>query len=303
MNIMLYAATVLIWGTTWIAITLQLGEVAISASVFYRFLIASVVLMLVLVVTGRLQKMNLRQHASCLLLGLCLFSINFVFFYSATQYIVSGLSSMIFSLATVMNMVNGYLFYRQKPTLRLIAGAALGVMGVLFLFWPDLSTSGETSETLLGMGLAAAGTLCFSFGNMLSAKQQKQGLSVFSVNAWGMLYGTIVLACWTALQGTPFTFNSSVSYVGSLLYLAIPGSVIAFSCYLLLVGRIGPQKAAYSTVLFPLVALCLSTIFEGYRWTPIALSGVMLVIIGNVLVFTQGNILNRLKRRSLSKSI
>ena len=298
MNIMLYAATVLIWGTTWIAITLQLGEVAISASIFYRFLIASCVLMLFLVGTGRLQKMNLRQHASCLLLGLCLFSVNFMFFYSATQYIVSGLSSVIFSMATVMNMMNNYLFYRQKPAARLVAGAVLGVVGVLFLFWPDLSTSSETYETLLGMVLAGAGTLCFSFGNMLSAKQQEQGLSVFSVNAWGMLYGAIMLASWTAIQGTPFTFNTTLSYVGSLLYLAIPGSVIAFSCYLLLVGRIGSQKAAYSTVLFPLVSLGLSTVFEGYQWTAIALSGVALVIIGNVLVFYPGEANKLFKRKS-----
>ena len=179
MNIMLYGLTVLIWGTTWIAIKLQLGEVAISASICYRFLIASCILMLVLKLTGRLQKMNLQQHISCLLLGICLFSVNFMFFYSATQYIVSGLSSVILSMATVMNMINSYLFYQQKPTMRLMAGAMIGIGGVLMLFWPDLSTHHETWDTLLGMGLAVAGTLCFSFGNMLSARQQKEGLSVF----------------------------------------------------------------------------------------------------------------------------
>ena len=287
---MLYAATVLIWGTTWIAIKLQLGDVAISVSIFYRFLIAGCVLMVALKLTGHLKKMTLRQHASCLLLGLCLFCVNFVFFYSATLYIVSGLASVIFSMATVMNMVNGYLFYRQKPTSRLVVGAALGITGVLFLFLPDISTHHETWDTLLGMGLAAAGTLCFSFGNMLSAKQQKQGLSVFSVNAWGMLYGAGLLGGWAFLQGAPFTINTDMAYLGSLLYLAIPGSVIAFSCYLLLVGRIGPQKAAYSTVLFPLVALAISTVFEGYVWSPVAVTGIGLVVLGNILVFYQGKI-------------
>ena len=288
MNIMLYAATVLIWGTTWIAIKLQLGEVAISISIFYRFLIAGCVLMLALQLSGQLKHMTAQQHVSCLGLGLCLFSVNFVFFYSATQYIVSGLSSVIFSMATVMNMVNGYVFYRHKPTVRLLAGAALGITGVLFLFWPDLSTYGETTETLLGMGLAAAGTLSFSFGNMLSAKQQKQGLSVLSVNAWAMLYGAGLLAGWALLNGIPFTIKTDVVYLGSLLYLAIPGSVIGFSCYLLLVGRIGPQEAAYSTVLFPLVALGVSTLFEGYEWTTIGLFGVVFVVMGNILVFYQG---------------
>ncbi|WP_281645360.1 DMT family transporter [Parendozoicomonas sp. Alg238-R29] len=296
MNIMLYAATVLIWGTTWIAIKLQLGEVAISASIFYRFLIASCVLMFTLKLTGKLQAMTLQQHASCLMLGVLLFSVNFVFFYSATQYIVSGLSSVIFSMATVMNMANGYLFYRHKPTPRLITGAALGITGVLFLFWQDLSVASEMHQTLLGMGLAAAGTLCFSFGNMLSAKQQKQGFSVFSVNAWGMFYGAGMLATWTVLQGVPFTISTEISYLGSLFYLAIPGSVIAFSCYLLLVGRIGPQKAAYSTVLFPLVALGISTVYESYEWSLVALAGVALVVVGNILVFYQGNIKELISR-------
>ena len=241
--------------------------------------------MLVLRLTDRLQKISVRQHLSCLLLGLCLFSVNFLFFYNATHYIVSGLSSVIFSMATVMNMANSYLFYRQKPNARLIAGAASGISGITLLFWPDLTEATETVDTLIGMGLAAAGTFCFSLGNMLSAHQQKQGLSVVSVNAWGMMYGAMALGVATLVSGTPFTFSTEASYIGSLLYLAVPGSVIAFSCYLLLVGRIGAQKAAYSTVLFPLVALGISTVYEGYSWSLFALCGVVLVVAGNIMVF------------------
>ena len=284
-NILLYATTVLIWGTTWIAIRLQVGEVAISASLFYRFVIASTVLMLILKLTGHLQKITARQHLSCLLLSLFLFSVNYLFFYNANHYIVSGLISVIFSMVTVVNMANSYLFYHQKPNPRLIAGALLGVSGITLLFWPYLSEETKAIDTLIGMSLTAAGTLCFSLGSMLSAHQQKQGLSVVTVNAWGMMYGAIILGLITLASGTPFTFSTDTSYIASLLYLAVPGSVVAFNCYLMLVGRIGAQKAAYSTVLFPLIALSISTVFEGYSWSLFTLCGVDFGGGSNVMVF------------------
>lgn len=135
------------------------------------------------------------------------------------------------------------------------------------------------------MALALLGTLCFSAGNMLSSLQQKAGFRPLSTNAWGMLYGTLLLVGYCLLSGTPLTFEWSPRYLGSLLYLAIPGSVIGFTAYLTLVGRMGPERAAYCTVLFPLVALNISAVVEGYQWTPLALGGLLLVMLGNVLVF------------------
>ncbi|UPW17713.1 EamA family transporter [Agarivorans sp. TSD2052] len=298
----IYFATVFIWGTTWLAIAYQIGDVPIANSIMYRFAMASLVLMIFLKLSGRLQQLNLKQHLSCLLLGLCLFSCNFMLFYHAAQYIPSGLISIIFSIATIMNMANSWLFHRQRPSLRLLSGGAIGIIGIVMLFYPDMRQSDTAGQQLLGLLMALAGTYCFSLGNMLSAKQQKQGLSVLSVNGYGMAYGAALLLLWGLLSGENFAFSSAPLYLGSLIYLALVGSVLGFSFYLILVGRLGPQKAAYATVLFPVVALGLSTIFEGYQWTPLALSGVATVLLGNLLVFTKGNPFRRWTAKHTSSS-
>ncbi|MEE1674167.1 EamA family transporter [Agarivorans aestuarii] len=294
----IYFATVFIWGTTWLAIAYQIGDVPIANSIMYRFALASLVLVLFLLVTKRLQRLSLKQHASCLLLGLCLFSCNFMLFYHAAQYIPSGLISIVFSIATIMNMGNSWLFHGQKPSMRLICGGLLGISGIVLLFAPDLRHSETASQQLLGLVMALAGTYCFSLGNMLSAKQQKQGLSVLSVNAYGMAYGAALLLFWGLLSGQEFGFSTEPLYLGSLLYLAIIGSVLGFSFYLVLVGKLGPQKAAYATVLFPVVALGLSTVFEGYQWSAISLAGVAIVLLGNLLVFTKASPWQKLRLKA-----
>ncbi|MDH1265192.1 DMT family transporter [Pseudomonas sp. GD03944] len=285
MNLSLYLLTVLIWGTTWIALKLQLGEVAIAASIAYRFALAAAVLFAVLLLSKRLQKLDGRGQAICLVQGLCLFCINFMCFYTASQWIPSGLVAVIFSTATLWNALNARLFFKQRIAANVLAGGALGLAGLGMLFWPELAGHEASRETLMGIGLSVLGTLCFSAGNMLSSLQQKAGLKPLTTNAWGMLYGALMLTAICLVSGTPFAFEWNTRYIGSLLYLAIPGSVIGFTAYLTLVGRMGPERAAYCTVLFPVVALNISVFVEGYQWTPVALVGLVLVMLGNVLVF------------------
>ncbi|MCY1285708.1 carboxylate/amino acid/amine transporter [compost metagenome] len=285
MNLSLYLLTVLIWGTTWIAIKLQMGSVAIPASIAYRFALAAAVLFAVLLLSRRLQKLDGRAQLLCLAQGLCLFCVNFMCFYTASQWIPSGLIAVVFSTATLWNALNAWLFFRQRIAANVLAGGALGLCGLGLLFWPELAGHQASRETLLGLGLALLGTLCFSAGNLLSSLQQKAGLRPLTTNAWGMLYGALLLSGYCLASGTPFAFQWSTVYVGSLLYLAIPGSVIGFTAYLTLVGRMGPERAAYCTVLFPVVALNISAFVEGYQWTVPALLGLGLVMLGNVLVF------------------
>ena len=291
MNLSLYLMTVLIWGTTWIAIKLQLGEVAVAVSIVYRFALAAAVLFAVLMLSGRLQKVDGRGQLICLAQGVCLFCINFLCFYTASQWIPSGLIAVIFSTATLWNALNARVFFKQKIAANVLAGGALGLAGLGLLFWPELAGHAASRETLLGIGLALIGTLCFSAGNLLSSLQQKAGLKPLTTNAWGMLYGALMLVLICLVSGTPFTFEWSTRYVGSLLYLAIPGSVIGFTAYLTLVGRMGPERAAYCTVLFPVVALNISVFLEGYEWTLTALFGLLLVMLGNVLVFRKARVL------------
>ncbi|WP_152225558.1 DMT family transporter [Pseudomonas sp. SCB32] len=285
MNLSLYLLTVLIWGTTWIAIKLQVGVVAIPLSIAYRFSLAALVLFALLLVSRRLQPLGRRGQAICLAQGLCLFCVNFLCFYTASQWVPSGLVAVVFSTATLWNALNARVFFGQRIAPNVLAGGALGLVGLVLLFWPELSSHSAGRETYYGLGLALAGTLCFSAGNLLSSLQQKAGLRPLSTNAWGMLYGSLILLAICVVQGVPLTFDSSTRYVGSLLYLAIPGSVIGFTAYLTLVGRMGPERAAYCTVLFPVVALNVSAYVEGYQWTLPALAGLVLVMAGNVLVF------------------
>lgn len=287
MNLSLYLLTVLIWGTTWIALKLQLGEVAIPVSIAYRFALAALVLFAILLLSGRLQPMNRRGQLICLAQGLCLFCINFMCFYTASQWIPSGLVAVIFSTATLWNALNARIFMGRRIALNVLAGGALGMFGLGLLFWPQLAGHEASRETLLGLGLALIGTLCFSAGNLLSSLQQQAGLKPLTTNAWGMLYGALLLVGYCLVSDIPFTFEYSTRYVGTLLYLAIPGSVIGFTAYLTLVGRMGPERAAYCTVLFPVVALNISVFAEGYQWTAPALFGLLLVMLGNVLVFRQ----------------
>ncbi|NQD91467.1 DMT family transporter [Pseudomonas sp. CrR25] len=285
MNLSLYLLTVLIWGTTWIAIKLQMGEVAIAASIAYRFALAAAVLFAVLLLSRRLQRLDGRGQLICMAQGVCLFCLNFMCFYSASQWIPSGLIAVIFSTATLWNALNARWLFKQKIAANVLAGGALGLSGLGLLFWPELAGHSASRETLLGIGLALLGTLFFSAGNMLSSLQQKAGLKPLTTNAWGMFYGALMLTVICLVSATPFAFEWSTRYVGSLLYLAIPGSVIGFTAYLTLVGRLGPERAAYCTVLFPVVALNISVFVEGYQWTVSALLGLLLVMLGNVLVF------------------
>jgi drug/metabolite transporter (DMT)-like permease len=282
-----YALTVFIWGTTWIAIKNELGIVPIEASIAYRFALAGLTLFAILLVTGKLRPIPIRHQPYIVLQALCLFSCNFICFYIATRYVPSGLVSVVFSAATIFNLANGFIFLGRRPAPRILAGAALGVAGIACLFWETLAGAGLGRDTAMGLALALLGTWFFSAGNLVSARNQSHGLAVTSVNAWAMLYGAGIVAIFAVARGIPFTFDPSPAYVGALLYLAIPGSVIGFTTYLTVMHRLGPDKAAYMTVLFPVVALTISVLYEGYRLSGLAGLGLAFVLLGNVLVLAR----------------
>ncbi|MDF3828918.1 MULTISPECIES: DMT family transporter [unclassified Pseudocitrobacter] len=300
MNALLYILVVAIWGTTWIAIFLQQGPVPATVSIFWRFAIASVTMLTILLLARRLRRLALRDHLFCILQGCCVFGFNFWCFYTAASWINTGLESVIFSMAVLFNAINSFLFFRQTPPGRFYLAALLGLVGIITLFWDDLQVSGLSSTMLPGILLSALGTYGFSLGNMLSIRHQRRGLETLTTNSWAMLYGTLIIGAIALLRGDNFTPQWTTSYLGALFYLAIFGSVIAFGAYFTLVGRIGASNAAYSTLLFPLVALTLSTLYEGYQWHANAIIGLVLILVGNLVMFARvpaGLLKTRLKMK------
>ncbi|PQH29818.1 EamA family transporter [Raoultella ornithinolytica] len=287
MNAILYGLVVVIWGTTWIAIFLQQGPVSAPVSIFWRFAVASVTMLAILLATRRLRPLALRDHLFCVLQGCCVFCFNFWCFYTAAAHINTGLESVIFSMAVLFNAINGFIFFRQQPPARFWLAAALGLVGIITLFWEDLLSNGLNASLLWGIGLSALGTYGFSLGNMLSMRHQRRGLETLTTNSWAMLYGTLVMGAIALVRGDDFPPQWTLSYMGALLYLALFGSVIAFGAYFTLVGRIGAGKAAYSTLLFPLVALTISTFYEGYVWHSNAVIGLALILVGNLVMFAR----------------
>ena len=291
-NLLLYLTTVLIWGTTWIALKLQLGEVPIPWSIAYRFWLAAFVL-LAWAAWRRGLPLKAQQPPRTIwphLLGqgLCLFCVNFMCFLYASQWIASGLVAVCFSTAPVWNALNGRLFHGKALSARVMFGAGFGLAGLLLLFGGEVLKDLDRPQTVWGLGLALVGTYCFSLGNMLSGAMQRLGQTPLQTNAWAMAIGATLIAAWALASGQPMRFDPSWRYVGAWLYLAIPGSVIGFTAYLTLVGRLGADRAAYCTVLFPIVALNVSAVVEGYHWTTPALFGLLFVAAGNVVVFWRG---------------
>ena len=178
----------------------------------------------------------------------------------------------------------GLVLFGQKPNLVALGAGLLGFAGIGLMFWPKLAGAEFNGQAALGLAYCVGGTLSFCLGNMLSADTQRRGIGVTPATAWGMVYGMAFLGLFSALAGREFVIDWSVSYLGGLVYLAVVASVIAFASYLTLLGRIGSARAGYATVMFPVVALSLSTIFEGYQWTPLAAAGLVCVLGGNLMM-------------------
>ncbi|KAA3629993.1 MAG: EamA family transporter [Proteobacteria bacterium] len=283
-NVLFYLATVFIWGSTWLGITFQLGVVDPQVSVAYRFILAAVLLLAYCALRGLHLRFGARAHRFILLQGLLLFGFNYWLIYLSTQYLTSGLIAVLFSSVIVMNIVNGRLWLGTPVQMHVVIGAGIGLVGIALVFWPELTGVALDDNTLIAIGLALLGTYSASLGNIVSVRNQRERLPVVQTNALGMAYGGFTMLVIAGLFGKEYLVDLSLPYMGSLLYLSVFGSIIAFGCYLTLVGRIGANKAAYAMLLFPVVALQLSVWFEGYQWSTQSLAGVALVLAGNGII-------------------
>jgi drug/metabolite transporter (DMT)-like permease len=279
----LYAVTVFVWGTSWIALKAQLGEVSPEVSTLWRFLLAAPLMWLWALARGDALAYPAADHRRFAAAGALMFSSNFVLFLYGGQYLPSGLLAVVFSLVSILNLLLGAAFLGQPIMPRVAVGGVLGAAGIALLYSPQIA-GGFERGALLGLAFCLAGTLSFCAGNLVSTAIQRRGVPLLAATAGGMTYGVAALAAIVLVRGQPLIVEWTPRYLGATLYLALFASVVAFASYLTLLRRIGAARAGYATVLFPIVALAVSTLVEGYRWTLAAILGAALALAGNVLV-------------------
>lgn len=283
----LYASVVLIWGSTWAAIPFQLGVVAEEVSVAYRFALGSIALFTYALLSGRQVRIPLGQYGMVILTGALMFSANYLFTYYAINYVTSGLVAVAFSLMVVFNAFFEQVFFRKPLESRLMLASLFGIVGIGCLFWPEVGRIDLADQTVYGVILVLIAVTFASLGNMGAIVSASRNLPVIAVNAHGMAWGALTSTIVAVLLGREFRFSFEPGYILSLGYLAIFGSAVAFGCYLALFRKIGSARAAYTSVLFPIIALLISTFVENYQWSALAAVGILFIVAGNWLALTR----------------
>ena len=280
----LYLAIVLIWGSTWIVIPYQLGDVANEMSVGYRFGLAALLLYGYAILTRRKIALPRYAYLFVFLQGTLLFSLNYFLVYYGTAYITTGLVAVVFSTVIVFNAVFERLFFRVEFEARVLIAALIGFSGIALIFWPEISEVSLQDDTVIGILFVLVATIIASLGNMTAVVNTRRALPLVAVNAHAMAWAGVTSILIGLAMGKDLDFSLSTSYLVSLTYLSLFGSAVAFGCYLALIRRIGAAKSAYSAVVVPIVALGISTFFEGYEWTAAAVLGIILTLVGNWLI-------------------
>ena len=283
-TIFLFIATLLCWGPTWYIIKFQLGTVDPMVSVFYRFFLASLIILLFCIYKKINLRFSIKEHFFIAVLGIFLFNINYVIFYLSTQYLISGFVALCFSSILFMNVINNIIFHRSSPNIVTLIGGTIGTLGLIIIFYDEIITFEFSSGTSYGIFLGIIATYFASLGNLISAHTSKIKLEVIPVTGLGMFYGSISLVIYLILMGNSFSFEVSHQYIFSLIYLSIFGSVFGFSLYLTLIKKLGSNDAAYVAIIMPLVALVVSTFFEGLVWDLSLVLGAIMIVLGNIII-------------------
>ena len=286
-NLVLFGITLFCWSPTWYVIKFQLGYVDPLISVFYRFLAASIIIFIYLLIKKKKLKFSLNHHLWFLLFGTCLYSINYVFFYLSNVYLISAFPAVVFSTVVLMNIIGEAFYFKKKPSLKTLIGATIGMLGIIIIFNNEILNFDLENGTHIGLFLALIGTFCASTGNMVYQRNLNNNFPLMQTLAYAMLYGSLITFSITQIKGTELLFEYSFDYIASLAYLTIIGSIFAFIFYLKLLENVGPGRAGYVGVVMPVLALLISTIFEGMMWQIDLIIGLPILIIGAALVINQ----------------
>ncbi len=286
-NLILFIATLFCWSPTWYLIKFQLGYVDPLVSVFYRFFAASLIIILYLVIKKKNLIFSYKQHVWFLFFGMCLYSINYVFFYTSNTYLISAFPAIVFSTVVIMNILGEWFYFKKKPTIQTLVGAAIGMMGIVIIFNKEIFNFSLSNGTHIGLFLALLGTFCASTGNMVHQRNLNNNYPLIQTIAFAMLYGSLITLLITQLNNTELLFEFTFRYIASLTYLSVFGSIFAFIFYLKLLEKVGPGRAGYVGVVMPVIALLISTIFENLEWQIDLIIGLPILLIGAVLVINQ----------------
>lgn len=279
-----FAVVTLIWGSTWIVIRGQLGDVPPSWSVTYRFLVASGTMFAVAAATRTPLRLGARDQLFLAAMGVAIFGLNFNFVYRAEAHVTSGLVAVTFALLIVYNSILGRIALGQPLSRPFLLGSAVAMAGVALLFAHELSAAPQgPHQVVLGVGLTLVGMAFASIANVMQATARAHRLPMAALLAWSSLWGALADAAWAWATIGPPRFDPSPSYVAGLLYLGMIASALAFTLYFGVIRAIGPARGGYVNVLTPFMAMAFSTAFEGYRWSAPAIVGCVLVIGGLVV--------------------
>jgi len=286
-NFFLFIITLFCWSPTWYVIKFQLGYVDPLVSVFYRFLIAAVFIFIYLIIKKEKLKFSFNYHIWFLLFGVCLYSLNYVFFYLSNTYLISAFPAIMFSTVVIMNILGEGFYFKKKPSFKTLLGATIGMIGIIIIFNDEIFNFNLENGTHVGLFLALLGTFCASTGNMVHQRNLNNNFPLIPTIAYAMLYGSLVTLLITQIKGTELLFEYTFSYIAALAYLSIVGSIFAFIFYLKLLEKVGAGRAGYVGVVMPVLALLISTIFEDLKWQQDLIIGLPVLIIGAVLVINQ----------------
>jgi drug/metabolite transporter (DMT)-like permease len=286
-NLTLFGITLFCWSPTWYIIKFQLGYVDPLVSVFYRFLAAAIIIFIYLLIKKKNLKFSLNHHVWFLLFGIFLYSLNYVFFYLSNTYLISAFPAIVFSTVVIMNILGEAFYFKKKPSLKTLIGATIGMVGIIIIFNDEIFNFSLSNGVHVGLSLALLGTFSASTGNMIYQRNLNNNFPLIQTLAYAMLYGSLVTLLITQLKGTELLFEYNFSYIASLTYLSIVGSIFAFIFYLKLLEKVGAGRAGYVGVVMPVLALLISTIFENLMWQTDLIIGLPILIIGAVLVINQ----------------
>ena len=279
----LYAICVLIWGTTWFAITAQIDVFAPEVGVAVRFGLAAIALMVTCIARGMRLRFDARVHALLFAQGMAGFCASYVCVYEAERFVASGVVAVGYAASPLFGLILARGFLGTPMSGRVALGGVVGIAGVVLIFWHEFVRVVASQQVVWGAELTMVSVLLASLSTIAASGYHRRGVQGWGPLAWAMAYGAGGALIYALLDGAPWNWSWRPGFVFSLVYLSLFGSIFAFGAYYALVHRVGPAKAGYIGVLTPVVALVVSSVFENFLWTGLTVAGIALAILGNVV--------------------